>query len=90
MIAFENVTKKYANDQVAVKAIHLEIKKGEFFVLIGPSGCGKTTLLKMINRFIHITEGAIRINGKRISDYNIHELRWNIAMSFNKLRCFLI
>ncbi|MFE3572930.1 ABC transporter ATP-binding protein [Lysinibacillus sp. NPDC059133] len=88
MIAFENVTKKYVNDQVAVKAIHLEIKKGEFFVLIGPSGCGKTTLLKMINRLIHLTEGTIRINGKRISDYNIHELRWNIGYVLQQIALF--
>ncbi|MFT9816048.1 ABC transporter ATP-binding protein [Lysinibacillus sp. NPDC056185] len=88
MIAFENVTKKYVNDQVAVKAINLEIHKGEFFVLIGPSGCGKTTLLKMINRLIHLTEGAIRINGKRISDYNIHELRWNIGYVLQQIALF--
>lgn len=88
MIAFENVTKKYVNDQVAVKAINLEINKGEFFVLIGPSGCGKTTLLKMINRLIHLTEGTIRINGKRISDYNIHELRWNIGYVLQQIALF--
>lgn len=88
MIAFENVTKKYGNDQVAVKAINLKIKKGEFFVLIGPSGCGKTTLLKMINRLIHLTEGTIRINGKRISDYNIHELRWNIGYVLQQIALF--
>ncbi|MFJ8099916.1 ABC transporter ATP-binding protein [Lysinibacillus sp. NPDC096212] len=88
MIAFENVTKKYVNDQVAVKAINLEIHKGEFFVLIGPSGCGKTTLLKMINRLIHLTEGTIRINGKRISDYNIHELRWNIGYVLQQIALF--
>ncbi|WP_285398790.1 ABC transporter ATP-binding protein [Lysinibacillus sp. fls2-241-R2A-57] len=88
MITFENVTKKYVNDQVAVKAINLEINKGEFFVLIGPSGCGKTTLLKMINRLIHLTEGTIRINGKRISDYNIHELRWNIGYVLQQIALF--
>ncbi|MGE7688552.1 ABC transporter ATP-binding protein [Lysinibacillus sp. NPDC097214] len=88
MIAFENVTKKYVNDQVAVNAINLEIHEGEFFVLIGPSGCGKTTLLKMINRLIHLTEGTIRINGKRISDYNIHELRWNIGYVLQQIALF--
>lgn len=88
MIAFENVTKKYVNDQVAVKSVNLEINKGEFFVLIGPSGCGKTTLLKMINRLIHLTEGTIRINDKRISDYNIHELRWNIGYVLQQIALF--
>lgn len=88
MIAFENVTKKYANNQIAVNAINFEIQKGEFFVIIGPSGCGKTTLLKMINRLIQLTEGTIRINGKRISDYNIHELRWNIGYVLQQIALF--
>lgn len=88
MIAFENVTKKYDNNQIAVNAINFEIQKGEFFVIIGPSGCGKTTLLKMINRLIQLTEGTIRINGKRISDYNIHELRWNIGYVLQQIALF--
>ncbi|KOS68755.1 glycine/betaine ABC transporter ATP-binding protein [Lysinibacillus contaminans] len=88
MILFENVSKKYDNDQIAVNGIDLEIKKGEFFVIIGPSGCGKTTLLKMINRLIQLTEGTIRIDGKRISDYNIHELRWNIGYVLQQIALF--
>lgn len=75
MITFDNVSKQYDNNQIAVKALNVEIKKGEFFVIIGPSGCGKTTLLKMINRLIPLTAGTIWINDKRISDYNIHESR---------------
>lgn len=88
MIQFENVTKKYESDQIAVNSINLEINKGEFFVIIGPSGCGKTTLLKMINRLTQLTEGTIRINGKRISDYNIHELRWNIGYVLQQIALF--
>ncbi|MGQ0514530.1 ATP-binding cassette domain-containing protein, partial [Bacillus sp. D-CC] len=60
-------------------SLHLEIKKGEFFVLIGPSGCGKTTTMKMINRLIETTEGSILIDGKDIQQYNINELRWDIG-----------
>ncbi len=88
MIVFENVTKKYENSQIAVNSIDLEINAGEFFVIIGPSGCGKTTLLKMINRLIPLTQGTIRINGKRISDYNIHELRWNIGYVLQQIALF--
>lgn len=88
MIVFENVTKQYENNQIAVKSIDLEINKGEFFVIIGPSGCGKTTLLKMINRLIPLTQGTIRINGQRISDYNIHELRWNIGYVLQQIALF--
>ncbi|QPA60329.1 ABC transporter ATP-binding protein [Lysinibacillus sphaericus] len=88
MILFDNVSKMYSNDHVAVKALNVEIKKGEFFVIIGPSGCGKTTLLKMINRLIPLTEGTIWINGKRVSDYNIHELRWSIGYVLQQIALF--
>ncbi len=88
MIQFDNVSKQYDNGQFAVKSLNLEIAKGEFFVIIGPSGCGKTTLLKMINRLIHLTDGTIRIEGKRISDYNLHELRWNIGYVLQQIALF--
>ncbi|WP_342443229.1 ABC transporter ATP-binding protein [Lysinibacillus sp. FSL K6-0057] len=88
MITFDNVSKQYDNDQIAVKELNVEIKKGEFFVIIGPSGCGKTTLLKMINRLIPLTAGTIWINDKRISDYNIHELRWSIGYVLQQIALF--
>ncbi len=59
LITFKNVSKQYPDGTTAVKNINLEIKEGEFFVLIGPSGCGKTTTLKMINRLHDITEGEL-------------------------------
>ncbi len=88
MISFENVTKKYNSDTLAVDTINFTVNKGEFFVLIGPSGSGKTTTLKMINRLIPLTNGTIYINGKRISDYKIDELRWNIGYVLQQIALF--
>ncbi|MBM7646755.1 osmoprotectant transport system ATP-binding protein [Scopulibacillus daqui] len=88
MIRFEKVTKKYTDGATAVKSLDLTIEKGEFFVFIGPSGCGKTTTLKMINRLIDLTEGTIYINNKKISDYDIHELRWNIGYVLQQIALF--
>ena len=90
MISFENVSKKYEGDATttAVDSINFTVHKGEFFVLIGPSGSGKTTTLKMINRLIPLTEGTISIDGKKISDYNIHELRWNIGYVLQQIALF--
>ncbi|MBP1860599.1 ABC transporter ATP-binding protein [Rhizobium herbae] len=48
--------------------IDLEIKDGEFVVLVGPSGCGKSTLLRMIAGLEAVTDGEIRIDGKRVND----------------------
>ncbi|MFJ8529075.1 ABC transporter ATP-binding protein [Bacillus sp. NPDC094106] len=88
MIQFNHVSKAYEDGTKAVDSLHLEIKKGEFFVLIGPSGCGKTTTMKMINRLIETTEGSISIDGKNIQDYNIHELRWDIGYVLQQIALF--
>jgi osmoprotectant transport system ATP-binding protein len=88
VIRFEQVSKQFPNGTFAVKALDLEIKKGEFFVLIGPSGSGKTTTLKMINRLIELSKGWVRINGMKISDYDINELRWNIGYVLQQIALF--
>ncbi|HLR73459.1 MAG TPA: ABC transporter ATP-binding protein, partial [Pseudogracilibacillus sp.] len=72
----------------AVHNLNVEIKQGEFFVFIGPSGCGKTTTLKMINQLIPQTEGDIFIDGKRNSDYDIYQLRWNIGYVLQQIALF--
>ncbi|WP_339146973.1 MULTISPECIES: ABC transporter ATP-binding protein [unclassified Sutcliffiella] len=88
MITFRDVTKTYEDGTTAVRSFNLDIKEGEFFVLIGPSGCGKTTTLKMINRLHTVTDGDILIDGKSISDHNIHELRWNIGYVLQQIALF--
>lgn len=88
VIQFNHVSKAYEDGTKAVESLHLEIKKGEFFVLIGPSGCGKTTTMKMINRLIETTEGSILIDGKDIQQYNINELRWNIGYVLQQIALF--
>jgi len=52
----------------AVKGINLEIKDGEFMVLVGPSGCGKSTTLRMIAGLEEISAGTISIDGRVVND----------------------
>jgi multiple sugar transport system ATP-binding protein len=66
-VTFEHVTKKYG-DVVAVDDLDLEIRDGEFMVLVGPSGCGKTTSLRMIAGLEEITEGTLRIGDRVVND----------------------
>jgi spermidine/putrescine transport system ATP-binding protein/putrescine transport system ATP-binding protein len=66
IIQIRNVSKRFGK-VTAVDNISLDIRAGEFFVLLGPSGCGKTTLLRMIAGFELPTEGQILIDGQDMS-----------------------
>ena len=50
----------------AVNELDLEIRDGEFIVLVGPSGCGKTTSLRMLAGLEPVDEGDILINGRSV------------------------
>jgi len=79
MINFKHVSKIYDDKVAAVDNINLEIKPGEFVVLIGPSGCGKSTVLRMMNGLGKPTRGSIYLNGKDIRRLNEAELRRNVG-----------
>jgi multiple sugar transport system ATP-binding protein len=66
-IEFRNVTKHFGGTNV-VDDLSLEIRDGEFVVLLGPSGCGKTTTLRMLAGLENATSGDIFIDGERIND----------------------
>ena len=60
---------KHGSERVfALKAINLDVYKGEFVCLLGPSGCGKSTLLNVIAGFSEPTSGTLIANGKSVSD----------------------
>ncbi|WP_125764116.1 ABC transporter ATP-binding protein [Companilactobacillus hulinensis] len=89
MIEFKNVYKKYEhNDNTAINDLNLQIKDGDFFVLVGPSGSGKTTTLKMINRLIKQTSGNITIDGKKIDDFNLQEMRLQMGYVLQNIALF--
>jgi len=79
-VSFERVSKVYPDGTRAVNDINLEIRDGEFMVLVGPSGCGKTTALRMVAGLEEISEGVLRI-GERIVNHVPSRDR-DIAMVF--------
>jgi multiple sugar transport system ATP-binding protein len=79
-IELDQVTKVYANGVKAVNAVELEIRDGEFVVLVGPSGCGKSTLLRMIAGLEDVTEGSILIDGDDVTE--LSPQKRDIAMVF--------
>jgi multiple sugar transport system ATP-binding protein len=79
-VTFDRVSKIYPDGTRAVNRIELEIRDGEFMVLVGPSGCGKTTALRMVAGLEEVSEGVIRI-GERVVNHVPSRDR-DIAMVF--------
>jgi multiple sugar transport system ATP-binding protein len=79
-IDLEQINKRYPNGFHAVKDLNLDVRDGEFMVLVGPSGCGKTTALRMVAGLEEITSGELRIAGKVVNDVTSKDR--DIAMVF--------
>ncbi|SON52326.1 glycerol-3-phosphate transporter subunit; ATP-binding component of ABC superfamily [Vibrio tapetis subsp. tapetis] len=80
MLDIRSLIKTYENGHQAVKGVSLNIKKGEFIVLVGPSGCGKSSILRSIAGLESISGGEIHLGGRRV-DTEKPALR-DIAMVF--------
>ena len=79
-VKFNNVDKVFDNGVKAVSDLSLDVRDGEFLVLVGPSGCGKTTALRMIAGLEEISGGEIAIGGRVVNDVAPKER--DIAMVF--------
>ncbi|WP_461197549.1 ABC transporter ATP-binding protein [Enterococcus sp. N249-2] len=87
IIEFKQVSKAF-DDKIVIDHLDLTIQKGEIFVLVGPSGSGKTTTLKMINALSEPTDGDIYFKEKRIKDYNIQKMRWQMGYVLQQIALF--
>src|SRR5690242_20573821 len=63
VISIAGLTKTYASGLQALKAVDLEIKKGEIFALLGPNGAGKTTLIGIVCGTVRASGGAVTVGG---------------------------
>jgi subfamily B ATP-binding cassette protein MsbA len=78
-IEFKNVSFAY-NETEVLKNISLEIPKGKTIALVGESGAGKSTIADLIPRFYNTTSGNILIDGIKINDIVIKDLRKLMAI----------
>jgi len=67
-IVLDHVEKVYPGGIKALDDLNLDVKEGEFMVLVGPSGCGKSTALRSIAGLEEITGGTIRIGDQVVND----------------------
>ena len=78
-VELDDISKSYGAVEV-VANLNLAVEDGSFTVFVGPSGCGKSTLLRMIAGLEPITEGEVRIGGKRANDAD--PIERGVAMVF--------
>ena len=74
-VSFEHVHFGYKEDQIIIHDFSAEIKQGQKIAIVGPTGAGKTTMVKLLMRFYDVNDGAIKIDGHNIKDFNRRELR---------------
>lgn len=74
-VTFEHVNFGYKEDQTIIHDFSAEIKQGQKIAIVGPTGAGKTTMVKLLMRFYDVNNGAIKIDGHNIKDFNRRELR---------------
>jgi multiple sugar transport system ATP-binding protein len=80
-VVYEKATRIYPGaERPAVDALDLDVKDGEFLVLVGPSGCGKSTSLRMLAGLEDVNAGTIRIGGRDVT--NLPPKDRDIAMVF--------
>ena len=89
LLSIEHLKKAYG-ENVVLKDISLNVKRGEVIVVIGPSGCGKSTFLRCINALEPIQGGAIKVEGKDVtsSEKDLTELRQKVGMVFQSYDLF--
>ncbi|RMA61949.1 putative spermidine/putrescine transport system ATP-binding protein [Acidovorax sp. 100] len=86
LVRFSGVQKTYDGEQLVVRALDLDIQRGEFLSLLGPSGSGKTTTLMMLAGFESPTAGDILLDGKQITRTPPHKR--NFGMVFQNYALF--
>lgn len=85
MLEVNHLNKVYPNGTHALKGVSLNVKPGEFLVIIGLSGSGKSTLLRCINALHESTSGSINFEGQEVTELKgqqIRDVRSRIGMIF--------
>jgi len=75
LLSIRELAKSYSKDKLVLKNINLEIKEGEFIVIIGSSGAGKSTLIRCINRLVEPSKGEIIFEGLNVTYLKGKKLR---------------
>jgi multiple sugar transport system ATP-binding protein len=87
-VRLHELVRKFDDGPAAVAGVSLDVRDGEFMVLVGPSGCGKTTVLRMIAGLEEPTSGRVLIGGEDVTD--LPPGKRDVAMVFQNYPHFTV
>lgn len=85
-VEFDNVSFKYSerSKRYALSDVNLQIPSGSSLGIIGGTGSSKTTLIQLISRLYDVTEGAVKVGGTDVRQYDLDTLRNQVAVVLQK------
>jgi phosphonate transport system ATP-binding protein len=86
VISIQGLSKTYPGGVVALREVSIEVKEGEFLVILGPSGAGKSTLMRCLNRLVEPTAGRVFHDQEEITRRrrDLREVRRRFGMVFQQ------
>lgn len=79
-VSFEHVKFGYDAETVIVNDFNCQVKPGQMVAIVGPTGAGKTTMVKLLMRFYDVLDGAIKVDGHDLREFNRADLRESFGM----------
>lgn len=77
---FKDIHFSYEDDQPLLRGLDLHVNKGETIAIVGESGSGKSTLMNLVLGFIFPNSGQVLVDGKDITEINLHSYRKHLAV----------
>jgi len=74
-VDFEHVAFGYTEDKKVIHDFSCRVEPGQMVAIVGPTGAGKTTMVKLLMRFYDVEEGAIKVDGHDVREFNRSQLR---------------
>ncbi|MGB3296102.1 MAG: ABC transporter ATP-binding protein [Phormidesmis sp.] len=88
-ITFEDVWFRYPGAVTPVlKGVSFETRPNELIAILGMTGSGKSTVINLLQRFYDVTQGAVRIDGRDVRDFELESLRSHIGIVFQETTLF--
>ena len=86
-IDLDHVSLDYGSVRV-LNDVNMHIEAGKVIGIMGPTGCGKSTLVNIIDRFVDVTEGSVKIDGVDVRKWSLHKLRRSVGLTMQDVFLF--